>query len=198
MSVFYKITSVVLGAACLTVMGALPLHAQQDVAQDNRPFWETEKVPAKLVKRYERRYPFFKKLDKDQNWILSEAEIEAAISGEFKAFDKDLDGIWNKEEFTAYRSKFVETREESHGATSADRVKRFDLRVEQADKNDDGQLSWEEFYRFSRERYFRMDNNKNGEIEFKEFRTIDDKISPTGGSDDEVVKVPEYKDKLGE
>ena len=35
-----------------------------------------------------------------------------------------------------------------------------------------------------------MDNDGDEEVEFREFRTIDDKMSPSGGKDAAYIKVP--------
>ncbi len=160
------------------------------VTHDDRPFWETEKVPAKLVKRYERRYPFFKKIDLNKDWILQPQEIDKALKVAFKKGDANKSGLWERDELDKHRADFEENREESHGGFNKDRVKRYDQRMKQADKNEDGALSWEEYYKFFRARYYRMDNDGDEEVEFREFRTIDDKMSPSGGKDAAYIKVP--------
>jgi hypothetical protein len=38
-----------------------------------------------------------------------------------------------------------------------------------------------------------MDSDENDEVEYREFRLIDDKLSPGGGVDVKHVDVPEYK-----
>lgn len=162
-------------------------------ADENKPFWETEKVPDKLVKRYKRRLPFFTQIDRDKDWILQEREIEAYLLQSFKQYDADKNGLWDAQELGLHSKAFSDDREEAYGSTSDARVKRYNLRIDQADKNEDKNLSWSEYYTFYRGRFYRMDSDENDEVEYREFRLIDDKLSPGGGVDVKHVDVPEYK-----
>jgi hypothetical protein len=179
-------------------VGALKISAfaqGADVASSdkNKPFWETEKVPDKLVKRYKRRLPFFQEIDLNKDWVLNEQEIDDHILSAFKRYDLNKDGLWDKTELDLSFEVFEQNREDFHSAIADDRIKRYELRIKQADKNDDGALSWEEHYRFYKDRFYRMDQNDDADVEYREYRLVDDKLSPRGGVDSQNIKVPEYK-----
>jgi len=163
------------------------------IADENKPFWETEKVPDKLVKRYKRRLPFFQEIDLDKDWILSEQEVEAHLFKSFKLYDADKDALWSEKELGLAADAFAKDRDDVYGAIADDRIKRYELRIKQADTNSDGALSWEEHYRFYKDRFYRMDKNDDKDVEYREYRLIDDKLSPKGGVDSQQIEVPEYK-----
>jgi hypothetical protein len=162
-------------------------------AQVEKPFWETETVPDKLVKRYERRLPFFAPIDANRDWILQQTEIEASILRRFRRYDVNSNGLWDAGELALHQQDFINDREEVYGALADTRIKRYRLRIEQADKDEDGNLSWKEYYTFYRDRFYRMDSNGDNNVEYREYRLIDDKLSPAGGVDTKQIDVPEYK-----
>lgn len=194
MRAFYRNIAISLVFLGVGAFGSAELSAQsENTAKEEKPFWETEKTPAKLVKRYERRLPFFKVIDTNNDWILSDEEIQKAIIEEFKKYDVDSDGIFDEKELKAHRKDFEDNRKAVYGSVVDKRLKRYDQRMKQLDDNEDRILKWEEFYEFTRLRYHRMDNNKDNEIEYREFRTIDDKIAPGGGVKPNKIEVPNYK-----
>ncbi len=172
---------------------AFAQNAAAHATEEDKPFWETENVPDKLVKRYERRLPFFKEMDSNKDWVLQEPEIEAYLLSSFKEYDTDSNGLWDENEQALHSEAFVKDRDEIYGATANKRIKRYTLRIDHADSNEDKNLSWKEYYTFFRDRFYRMDSNGDEEVEYKEFRLIDDKLSPRGGVDSKHIDVPEYK-----
>jgi hypothetical protein len=66
-------------------------HSDVPIAEKDIPFWRKEKTPEKLVKRYERRLPFFKKIDKNKDWLLADKEIVSYLLARFKTFDANKD-----------------------------------------------------------------------------------------------------------
>jgi hypothetical protein len=189
-------------AACLCMLfssnaafSGLIEAPQPDVSaqEKNTPFWRKQKTPEKLVNRYERRLPFFKKIDKNNDWKLVEAEISFYLLSRFKAFDANRDAEWDDQELDNMLSGFREELESLVDGGIERREKRLRIRIGQCDIDKNGIVTWVEYYNGMRQYYDLMDKNGDDMVEFIEFRSIDDKLAPISSRRKSQADVPAYK-----
>mgnify|MGYP003632073035 CR=1 FL=1 len=163
------------------------------VAEEDIPFWEKENTPLKLVNLYEHRLPFFKLIDQNADWLLSDDEIVSFLLARFKAFDANRDAEWDEQELDKLLSAFSTELALIFDGGNERRARRLRIRMEECDANENDMISWTEYYKCMRHYYKVMDSNGDDDVEFIEFRTIDDKLSPVSGGGSSRLKVPEYK-----
>jgi hypothetical protein len=163
------------------------------VAEKDIPFWRKEKTPEKLVKRYERRLPFFKKIDTNKDWLLSDKEIVFYLLARFKTFDANKDAKWDAQELDNMLSSFTKELELVFDGGIERREKRLRIRIGQYDADNDDIVTWAEYYSGMHQYYDMMDKNGDEAVEFIEFRSIDDKVAPISDLRSTKSDVPEYK-----
>lgn len=168
-------------------------HSDVPIAEKDIPFWRKEKTPEKLVKRYERRLPFFKKIDKNKDWLLADKEIVSYLLARFKTFDANKDAKWDAQELDNMLSSFTKDLELIFDGGVERREKRLRTRIGQCDANNDDVVTWAEYYMGMHQYYDMMDKSGDEVVEFIEFRSIDDKVAPISGRGSAKSNVPEYK-----
>lgn len=112
-------------------------------------------------------------------FFAATVNAQPPLGGFLAEADANDDGVINREEFVEARSKqFADLDEDSSNALSAEEftvalegtpMRRFSSRAfSRADKNDDGELSQEEWDALPTRAFDRMDRNDNGQIESDE------------------------------
>jgi Ca2+-binding EF-hand superfamily protein len=135
--------------------------------------------PIPLELRYKLREEAHKKHDINEDGVLDQDEIREEINENYASIDLDENGIIDADE-RGELMEFLhnEDRSESLGGQAAQGYaerRRKMLNTMDADRN--GELSEEEFKSYYHTRYTQMDLNKDGLIDAKEYRTIDEKAA---------------------
>lgn len=96
---------------------------------------------------------------------------------DMKAFDKNKDGILSPEETAASLEKFKSGKMESYGeATVKQQANRMKNRFKNADENDDGKVSKQEYDAYMGQHQANFDRNGDGVISKEEYRTDGEKL----------------------
>ncbi len=127
--------------------------------------------PASVERKYERRAVFIAEYDQNEDMVLQKEEITAMIEGKFKAADKDEDGIISAAELEGIVQRFSADYGEIYGTVLFKQLLKLRHRLGNADRNDDGQLTWSEYSTYFNKRYKRFDSNNDSQITVQEFET---------------------------
>ena len=159
-------TLMLLTAAVMTIgMGS----AQADNKDDE--------IRPQLQKKYDRRLEEMKALDTNEDGVLQVEELKDKARNKFDTLDKNKDGIISEKERQAGINTFKKQKDETYGPFVDKKARKLENRYKNADANDDGQVSKEEYDAYFGKRYNTYDRDGDGIITEKEYRTDVEKLS---------------------
>jgi Ca2+-binding EF-hand superfamily protein len=133
-------------------------------------------VPSNIQQKYDRRAEEIKTLDKNKDGILQANELGQSVDKKFDAADANKDGVLSPEETAASLERFKAQGQETYGNMTDKRAKRLENRYQNADTNEDGKISEQEYNAYFGSRYQKFDRDGDGLITEKEYRTDVEKV----------------------
>ena len=139
---------------------------------------DEEEIPPQLQKKYDRRLEEMKPLDANQDGVLQAEELERKSKMSFGVADTDKDGILSKKEIEAAQESTKEKSKDKYDSKNiANRhAMKVKSQLKNADKNDDGKVSQEEYESYYGARHKTYDRNGDGIITEKEYRSDLEKL----------------------
>lgn len=139
---------------------------------------DDDEVPENIQKRYDRRLEEMKMLDTNQDGILQTEELKQKSSASFNGADTDKDGVLSKKEIEAAQENAKKKSKEKYDSKNlANRhAMKVKSQLKNADKNDDGKVSREEYEAYYGARYGTYDRDGDGIVTEKEYRRDTEKL----------------------
>ena len=128
-----------------------------------------------LDKKYGQRQAEIDKMDANCDGVLQPEEMQKGVEARFAAADTNKDGVLSEEESAAIVEQFrTEAQQENAAAANRGSQKLKNL-LGKVDKDGDGNISAEEYKGFYGDRYRQFDQNGDGGVDVKEFRSDTEK-----------------------
>tara|TARA_R110001592_G_scaffold31482_1_gene110934 strand:+ start:9754 stop:10278 length:525 start_codon:yes stop_codon:yes gene_type:complete len=139
---------------------------------------DDDEVPAHIQRKYDRRLEEMKTLDTNQDGILQTDELKQKSKTSFNGADTDKDGILSKKEIEAARENTKKKSKEKYDSKNlANRhAMKTKVQLKNADKNDDGKVSQEEYEAYYGARHNIFDRDGDGVVTEKEYRSDLEKL----------------------
>jgi Ca2+-binding EF-hand superfamily protein len=138
---------------------------------------DKKEVPEYLQKKYDRRVEDMKKFDQNKDGVLQVEELQASPTTKFDAADINKDGVISQQERADLLDKFKSETGASHGESlSKSQANRIKNRYKNADKDDDGNVSKEEYQSYMSKHQMNFDRNGDGMISKEEYRMDGEKL----------------------
>lgn len=156
--------------AFLTILLLMPFTAQAGHDDDE--------IPPQLQKKYDRRLEEMKALDTNQDGILQTEELGEKPKASFDAADTDKDGVLSRKEIEAARESTKTKSKEKYGSKNIanNHAAKIKSQLKNADTNDDGKVSAEEYEAYYGAKYGTYDRDGDGVVTEKEYRTDLEKL----------------------
>jgi Ca2+-binding EF-hand superfamily protein len=140
---------------------------------------DDDKVPAHIQKQLETRKQDMKKLDANQDGFITPAELQGGVTMKFNSADLNKDGILSADEMAAVREQYKAPPKDGSRGGKLDRnqaATRMKTHYKNADLNEDGNISQQEYQQYFGQRYQNFDPDGNGIITEQEYRTDGEKL----------------------
>lgn len=135
------------------------------------PSFADKEVPPNIQRKYDRRLMEIKLLDKNKDGVLQAGELLGSVKDKFDTADANKDGVISSEEKKALIETLKNQWQEIYGIRAEKMAKRLESRYNNADTNEDNQISQQEYDAYFGARYQNFDRDGNGIITEKEYRT---------------------------
>ncbi len=157
-----------IGTILMLSMLSIPYIAIADDKKD---------VPEYLQKKYDRRVEDMRKFDKNKDGILQAGELQASPTTKFDTADINKDGVISEQERAMLLDKFKSETGASYGESlSKSQANRIKNRYKNADLDDDGNVSKEEYQSYMVKHQMNFDRNGDGVISKEEYRMDGEKL----------------------
>ena len=140
---------------------------------------DKDKVPAHIQKQLESRRQEMKKLDTNQDGVIAPAELQSSVTTKFTAADTNKDGILSADELAASQAQYKQPPQDGTRSGKLDRnlaATRMKTHYKNADLNEDGNITQQEYQQYFGQRYQKFDPDGNGIITEQEYRTDGEKL----------------------
>ncbi len=137
---------------------------------------EKKEVPEYLQKKYDRRVEDIKAFDANKDGVLQTEELQKSSTTKFDAADVNKDGVLSSDETAASLEKFKTDKQGTYGKAVEQKANRLKNRYKNADKDDDGQVSKDEYQAYMGKHQQNFDRNGDGVISKEEYRVDDEKV----------------------
>ena len=145
-------------AACATHDATAPADTQITAASTDT----TETTPARRSADGHSKDAFFSKYDVNGDGHVTQAEFMAERANGYHRRDANGDGNVQSEEYVSeYEIRLIEKLEEQHKR----QIDQADFRFTVLDKNEDGNLSLDEFHASGERMFSTLDSNKDGIVD---------------------------------
>ena len=139
-------------------------------------FQMPDNASANIKRNYEIRLKEMSALDANGNGILEAGELWGGVNRTFDAADSDRDGALSQEEIQKSLSQTEKSTSAYGDNLAKQRTRRIENRYKNADQDDDGTVSKQEYQDYFSKRQINFDRNGDGKISPEEYRTDGERL----------------------